>query len=213
MSGRSSILICAAAITALLVSLTCTEVQATTRTKDCLATPNASSPWGQHWYYRIDLSNHHKCWYLRPTITRRSANTSGLAAPNAAATPVPATSGDTALRLPHTRLLSLKPKLTSSESAKPIGRSDPHFAREGNSPPTRTLPDESEKADVAAASSPASAKSIQQSDTPSKESMQGDRSATTDMALASAPGAAPSPGLAKSIQESDAPVPEKGAKG
>src|SRR5262252_2665714 len=31
---------------------------------ECLAAPNAQSPQGQHWYYRLDRATHRKCWYL-----------------------------------------------------------------------------------------------------------------------------------------------------
>ncbi len=33
---------------------------------DCLAGPNATSPAGSHWYYRLELPAHRKCWYLGP---------------------------------------------------------------------------------------------------------------------------------------------------
>ncbi|WGD49003.1 hypothetical protein QA641_25550 [Bradyrhizobium sp. CB1650] len=32
---------------------------------DCLASPKATAPQGQHWYYRIDRASKRKCWYLR----------------------------------------------------------------------------------------------------------------------------------------------------
>jgi len=207
MSGRSSITKCAAVITTFLVSLTCTDLQAATRTKACLLSPNASSPAGKHWYYRLDLSNHHKCWYLHATITYRSATTSRIAPSSPAAT-----SGDPAPRFPHTRLLSLTPKSPLSDSVKPLDRNDLHFAREGKSPPATTLRlDETQITDAAVASSPAAAKSVQPGDAASspQESLQVDRSATTEMALAWTPGAAPSPALAKPVHERDAPVPEE----
>ena len=31
---------------------------------DCLGQPNAPSPPGQHWYYRLDRATHRECWYL-----------------------------------------------------------------------------------------------------------------------------------------------------
>jgi hypothetical protein len=34
------------------------------RAEDCLAGPNAQSPQGKHWYYRIDRATKRKCWYL-----------------------------------------------------------------------------------------------------------------------------------------------------
>jgi hypothetical protein len=198
---------CAAAITALFILITCTELQAATRTKDCLPAPNASSPRGQHWYYRIDVSNNHKCWYLHSTITHQSATRSRLAA---GPTPVPARSGDAAPRLPHTPLLSSKPKLTSFDSTKSIDRRDPRSALQGSTPPSaRTLHLDEPKMTDAAASSPAAAKSIHESDDPSISGAAPQVAATTDMALTLAPEAAPSPTHAKPIQESDAPSPEE----
>jgi hypothetical protein len=32
---------------------------------DCLAAPNAETPSGSHWYYRIDRATKRHCWYLR----------------------------------------------------------------------------------------------------------------------------------------------------
>lgn len=39
------------------------------RAEDCLAAPNASSPAGQHWYYRIDRVKQRKCWYLHTPLS------------------------------------------------------------------------------------------------------------------------------------------------
>src|SRR5262245_4951904 len=119
MSRRSLIGICVAAIGALLVSLICTELQAGTRAKDCLAAPNASSPRSRHWYYRIDLTHHRKCWYLHRTITHRAAKTSGFAVSSAADTSVPGTSASG----------PLKSNLTSVDSAKSIDPYEPRLAR------------------------------------------------------------------------------------
>lgn len=37
--------------------------------ENCLAAPNASSPAGQHWYYRIDRVRQRKCWYLHTPLS------------------------------------------------------------------------------------------------------------------------------------------------
>ena len=38
---------------------------------ECLAKPNAPTPQGQHWYYRVDHANDgRQCWYLRPESDR-----------------------------------------------------------------------------------------------------------------------------------------------
>jgi hypothetical protein len=186
MSRQSSIGICVAAISAVLVSLICTELQAGTHAKDCLAAPNASSPRGRHWYYRIDLTHHRKCWYLHRTITHRTAKTSGFAVSSAADASVPGTSANG----------PLKSNLTPFDSAKSIDRYDPHLARQGNSPPGNMRPlDASKTADAEAISSPAAEKPIQESDAPSipGEALQIDRTAPSDTASLSGSDAASSP--------------------
>jgi len=47
-----------------LLALAATSASRATRAEDCLAGPNAQSPQGQHWYYRLDRATHRKCWYL-----------------------------------------------------------------------------------------------------------------------------------------------------
>ena len=46
---------------------------------DCLAGPNAATPQGSHWYYRVDRATHRNCWYLRPegSEVRRHAQQDG----------------------------------------------------------------------------------------------------------------------------------------
>jgi hypothetical protein len=41
---------------------------------ECLAKPNAPSPRGSHWYYRIDRANNRHCWYLRPVPSNAGQN-------------------------------------------------------------------------------------------------------------------------------------------
>jgi hypothetical protein len=54
---------------ALVISGLSLDLQAySARANDCLATPKAASPQGQHWYYRFDRSSHRKCWYLHATL-------------------------------------------------------------------------------------------------------------------------------------------------
>jgi hypothetical protein len=43
------------------------------RGEDCLAGPNAQSPQGRHWYYRVDRAAHRKCWYLGDLKRHRAA--------------------------------------------------------------------------------------------------------------------------------------------
>lgn len=51
------------------------------RAEECLAAPNAASPAGQHWYYRIDRVKQRKCWYLHaPLRVAHQAHGASLAA-------------------------------------------------------------------------------------------------------------------------------------
>jgi hypothetical protein len=58
---------------------------------DCLAAPNAPSPQGRHWYYRVDRVNKRRCWYLGPQGTKPRPDTSQAAAqePGRTAWPTP----------------------------------------------------------------------------------------------------------------------------
>jgi hypothetical protein len=47
-----------------LIALAATNASRATRAEECLTGPNAQSPQGSHWYYRIDRATHRKCWYL-----------------------------------------------------------------------------------------------------------------------------------------------------
>jgi hypothetical protein len=166
-SGRISIPICIAAAAALLVSGIGTDLQATTRANDCLTAPNASSPRGQHWYYHMDLPNNRKCWYLHAPLMHRAAKASeSHAVSTTADTPVSGSRADSAPRLPHSRILSVKPQPTSFVSAKSIQRGDPTWVQQENVPQGNALRvDGSKPTDATATSSPA--KPIEQSDAPS----------------------------------------------
>jgi hypothetical protein len=197
MSGRISIPICIAGAAALLVSGIGANLQATTRANDCLAAPNASAPRGQHWYYRIDLPNNRKCWYLHATLMHRAVKASEFHAVSAAAgTPVSGSRADSAPGLLHTRILSVKPQPTSLVSAiakEPI-RTDQPWAPQGSA----LQVDGSQPTDAVAASSRAAAKPIQQSDAPwapqengpQGSALQGDGTKPTDAVAASSPTAA-----------------------
>ena len=93
---------------------------------DCLAAPNAPTPQGSHWYYRMDWAKQRKCWYLRApgqVSQQAAAQVEPEAAPSASvpapsiATPVvaapvgaanSATPGDGAASLPRVKMLSVK---------------------------------------------------------------------------------------------------------
>lgn len=68
MSGRSTILQ-SAMFTLILVAATSAQSPQDARADDntCLARPDATTPPGQHWYYRIDHANNKRqCWHLGP---------------------------------------------------------------------------------------------------------------------------------------------------
>jgi hypothetical protein len=49
---------------------------------DCLAAPNAQSPQGSHWYYRVDRVNKRRCWYLGPQGGKVRPDASQVASPD-----------------------------------------------------------------------------------------------------------------------------------
>ena len=100
-------------VAALLMSVIGTDLQAAARANDCLTAPNASSPRGQHWSYRIDRQNNRKCWYLHSTLglLHRPAKPSDLhAASSTAGAPMSGSSAGSAPRLRHIRKLVVKPQ-------------------------------------------------------------------------------------------------------
>ena len=213
MSGRISIPICIAAAAALLVSGIGTDLQATTRANDCLTAPNASSPRGQHWYYHVDLPSNRKCWYLHAPLTHRAAKASeSHAVSTTADAPVSGSRADSAPRLPHSRILSLKPQ-PSFVSAKSIQRNDPPLVPQEHVPQANALRvDASKPTDAVAASSPAAAKPIEQGDAlsvpqeniPQGSTLQVDGFKPTDTVATSSPAAA------KPIEQSVAPsIPQQ----
>ena len=120
---------------------------------DCLAAPNAPTPQGSHWYYRMDWAKQRKCWYLRAPgqvsqqaaaqVEPEAAPSASVAAPSIAtpvvAAPVgaanSATPGDGAAPLPRVKMLSVKrqPAPTiSATTSEPLRQSAP----EGSAAPS-----------------------------------------------------------------------------
>jgi hypothetical protein len=124
-------------VVTLLVSGIDVGMPNTARTDDCLTAPNSSAPQGTHWYYHVDRTNQRKCWYVRATsqpAQQGAAQATSEAAPAAqsdsmpvSSGPMPATAaasapmsispGNSAPRLPHVRILAVKPKLVAAISA------------------------------------------------------------------------------------------------
>jgi len=72
---------------------------------DCLAGPNAATPQGTHWYYRVDRATHRECWYLGPerrthahqdASTARSHPSNTMSAQPASQTPIEARTAEAA---------------------------------------------------------------------------------------------------------------------
>jgi hypothetical protein len=52
------------AVLTICLATVCLTVQPSRAADDCIARPNAPSPPGSHWYYRVDRAAHRECWYL-----------------------------------------------------------------------------------------------------------------------------------------------------
>jgi hypothetical protein len=157
MSGRISIPICAAA--ALLALGIGTGLQATTR-PDCLAAPNTSSARGQRWYYRVDLPNRRKCWYLHAPVVHAAAKAPEFHAVSTAADSQVSGSRVDSTQGLKTRKLSSQPQSTSFVSTKPIRQSDARIPQQIDG----STPQVDGSTDAVAAFPSSAAKPIEQSD-------------------------------------------------
>jgi hypothetical protein len=83
------------ALLAIGLATGCLSGQAPSAADDCLAKPNAPSPPGQHWYYRLDRATHRECWYLGVSGAKlhqrapQAASSERPSAPKPVAQPVP----------------------------------------------------------------------------------------------------------------------------
>ncbi len=67
MPGRRAILPSAMFTLVLIAALSSQAARTALAADECLAKPNAPTPQGQHWYYRIDHANNDRqCWRLAP---------------------------------------------------------------------------------------------------------------------------------------------------
>src|ERR1700730_8462251 len=96
---------------------------------DCIAAPDAKTPEGSHWYYRIDHASGRKCWHLGPqgqdvrqavaAITRASpkpsTQTSGTADP---IEPLPAHSD---AKVPTTEMQASATAAETEQAGAPVG--------------------------------------------------------------------------------------------
>jgi hypothetical protein len=142
-------------VVTLLVSGIDVGMPNTARADDCLTAPNSPAPQGTHWYYHVDRTNQRKCWYARASsqpAQQAAAQATSEAAPAAqshsmpvSSGPMPATAaasapmsispGNSAPRLPHVRILAVKPKLVAAISAT-TDKSVQGSGREGSTGPS-----------------------------------------------------------------------------
>ncbi len=67
MPGRGAVLPPAMFVLVLIAALASQATRTTHAADECLTKPNAQTPQGQHWYYRIDHANNNRqCWRLAP---------------------------------------------------------------------------------------------------------------------------------------------------
>jgi hypothetical protein len=124
-------------VVTLLVSGRDVGMPNTASADDCLTAPNSPAPQGTHWHYHVDRTNQRKCWYVRASsqpAQQAAAQPTSEAAPAAqshsmpvSSGPMPATAaasapmsispGNSAPRMPHVRILAVKPKLAAAISA------------------------------------------------------------------------------------------------
>ena len=125
-------------VVTLLVSGIDVGMPDTARADDCLTAPNSPAPQGTHWYYHVDRVDQRKCWYVRassqpaqqataqatseaaPAAQTRSmpvSNAGSMPATAGASAPMSISPGNSAPRLPHARIVAVKPKLVAAISA------------------------------------------------------------------------------------------------
>ena len=124
---------------------------------DCLSAPNAPSPQGSHWYYRIDRVDKRKCWYLGAEGTRVRSDVSQGAAPlritparpqpTEAAPAKPQSSEAQPVKQPPTldeifkRLDARAPVATTTANDAPAGEAPSAGDSERSDPPVASTPE------------------------------------------------------------------------
>ena len=96
----------------------------TAHADDCLAAPNAPSPQGRHWYYRLDWATQRKCWYLR-ALGRHAVSSRSISAADSA--PMSVSSGDPDPASPNVKMPTVEPKIApaiTSIGDEPVQRDD-----------------------------------------------------------------------------------------
>jgi hypothetical protein len=79
------------AILTICLATVCLTVQTSRAADDCLTKPNAPSPQGSHWYYRVDRTTHRECWYLGPEGAKVHPHVRQAASPASTLPPKPIT--------------------------------------------------------------------------------------------------------------------------
>jgi hypothetical protein len=70
------------ALTTSTIAAPATDDQAEAPADECLSSPNAETPKGSHWFYRLEKGTKRKCWYLADAASK-AAKTSAATTPAA----------------------------------------------------------------------------------------------------------------------------------
>ncbi len=180
---------------------------------DCLEAPNAETPQGSHWYYRIDRATKRHCWYLRaegetPAQTAESSSAAPAkpVAPTAAA-PMQRSVADAHAELPRQTSIDPAQRNGGPAPAMPanaaMGQDSRATAPGANAPQSvvasrwldpsamsSTLGLQPAPSQTAANAPPAPQANSSQSDSPQSDSSQSDAAAAPPPAAAGVPLAA-----------------------
>jgi hypothetical protein len=95
-----------ALVAALLMGVGVAVATSIARANDCLTAPNALTPQGSHWYYRLDRASQRKCWYVRAMPKPAADGASMSVSPS-----------DTTPPSPHAEIHAVRPNAASVSSA------------------------------------------------------------------------------------------------
>jgi hypothetical protein len=86
-------------------------------TDDCVASPKATAPQGQHWYYRVERGTKRQCWYLRDEGAKTAQTSAQTAtAQTTAAQNTQSTAPKTVTPAPHS-VQDARAEFTTQQSA------------------------------------------------------------------------------------------------
>ncbi|MGZ3352075.1 MAG: hypothetical protein ACXU89_24390 [Xanthobacteraceae bacterium] len=194
-------------------SLAAISLNAVRAADDCLAAPNAETPAGGHWHYRIDRATKRHCWYLRTegeTLPQAAAPDSSAAAKPVApiaAAPMQRSVADARAELPAQTSIEPPKRNGGPAPAMPanpaVSEASKATAPDANAPQSvvssrwldpsamsSTLHPPPAPSQTAANVPPAPQTDLPQSDSPQSDSSQSDAAAAPPAAAAVVPLAA-----------------------